>query len=72
MAEPTDLQTIVAARGDSYVQIEVTGLAAHAGHPDDGRNAVTGAALIVAEIDRWHRELVADPAAWAPALTPAP
>lgn len=56
VAEPTDLQTIVAARGACYLDLEVRGVAAHSGRPDDGRNAISGAAAIVAEIDRWHAE----------------
>lgn len=56
VAEPTDLQTIVAARGACYLDVEVHGVAAHSGRPDDGRNAISGAAAIVAEIDRWHAE----------------
>lgn len=57
VAEPTDLQTIIAARGACYLQITVTGVAAHAGRPDDGRNAIGGAAAIVTELERWHAEL---------------
>lgn len=59
VAEPTDLQTIVAARGDSYLEYEVTGVAAHSGSPSDGRNAITGAARIVADLAAWHDELAA-------------
>ncbi|MFK5583358.1 M20 family metallopeptidase [Serinicoccus sp. LYQ131] len=59
VAEPTDLATVVAARGASYLRIEVHGVAAHAGHPQDGRNAISGAALVVADLDRWHTELAA-------------
>ncbi|MGB3829985.1 MAG: M20 family metallopeptidase [Ornithinimicrobium sp.] len=59
VAEPTDLQTIIAARGACYLDITVTGVAAHAGRPGDGRNAIGGAAEIVAELDRWHAELAA-------------
>lgn len=57
VAEPTDLRTIVAARGDCYLEIEVRGVAAHSGNPADGRNAVYGAALIVTDLERWHHEL---------------
>lgn len=57
VAEPTDLQTIIAARGACYLTITVTGVAAHAGRPADGRNAIVGAAVVVAELDRWHDEL---------------
>ena len=59
VAEPTDLQTIIAARGACYLNITVTGVAAHAGRPDDGRNAIVGAAAVAAELDRWHAELAA-------------
>ncbi|WP_109473274.1 M20 family metallopeptidase [Ornithinimicrobium cavernae] len=57
VAEPTDLQTIVAARGDAYVEVTVQGVAAHSGRPDDGRNAIYGAARIIEELRRWHGEL---------------
>lgn len=57
VAEPTDLRTIVAARGDCYLEIEVHGVAAHSGNPADGRNAVYGGAAVVAELERWHHEL---------------
>nr|WP_156822518.1 M20 family metallopeptidase [Demetria terragena] len=60
-AEPTDLQTVIAARGDAYLDIVVTGVAAHSGRPDDGRNAIYGAARIVAELRAWHGELAATP-----------
>lgn len=70
VAEPTDLQTIIAARGAAYLQVTVTGKAAHAGNPSDGVNAIYGASRIVTEIERWHHDLAADahpligPATW--------
>ncbi|MEU4601807.1 M20 family metallopeptidase [Kribbella sp. NPDC023972] len=67
-AEPTDVQTIIAARGDSYLRIAIHGRACHAGNPDDGANAIYGAAAVVAEIERLHTELAADP---HPLLGPA-
>lgn len=57
VAEPSNLQTIIAARGACYLDITVRGVAAHAGRPDDGANAISGAAAIVAALDRWHAEL---------------
>lgn len=68
VTEPTELRTVVAARGDSYLEITVTGQAAHSGNPADGRNAIYGATRIVAEIERWHDELAtrAHPLAGAP------
>jgi len=61
VAEPTDLQPIIAARGACNLDITVTGLSAHAGNPDDGRNAIAGAAAVVADLERWHAELAAEP-----------
>ncbi|HET8601990.1 MAG TPA: M20 family metallopeptidase [Segeticoccus sp.] len=60
VAEPTDLQTIIAARGASYLEIRVTGQAAHAGNPADGRSAIYGAARIVSELERWHEQYAGD------------
>jgi acetylornithine deacetylase/succinyl-diaminopimelate desuccinylase-like protein len=71
VGEPTDLQTIIAARGDAYVEVVVTGKAAHSGNPSDGANAVYGAAEIIGEMQRWHGELAAashplvGPATWS-------
>jgi acetylornithine deacetylase len=67
-AEPTDLQTIIAARGDSYLHVSVHGRASHAGNPDGGANAIYGAAAVVAEIEHLHQELAATP---HPLLGPA-
>ncbi|MFF0271196.1 M20 family metallopeptidase [Kribbella sp. NPDC004536] len=67
-AEPTELQTIVAARGDSYLQVAVHGRASHAGNPDGGANAIYGAAAVIAEIERLHGELAQAP---HPLLGPA-
>lgn len=60
-AEPTDLQTIVAARGDCYLDITVHGRAAHAGRPSDGRNAIYGAARVIESLRSWNDELAAAP-----------
>lgn len=74
VAEPTDLQTIIAARGDAYVDITVHGVAAHSGRPDDGRSAIYGAAAVIRSLQRWHAELAADahplvgPATWSVGL----
>jgi acetylornithine deacetylase/succinyl-diaminopimelate desuccinylase-like protein len=67
-AEPTDLQTVIGARGASYLRIEVHGKACHAGSPDDGANAIYGAAAVVGEIERLHAESAIRP---HPLLGPA-
>jgi acetylornithine deacetylase/succinyl-diaminopimelate desuccinylase family protein len=55
--EPTDLQTIIACRGNCYVEIEVTGRSAHAGTPQEGRNAIHGAVRVVEAIRRLDDDL---------------
>jgi acetylornithine deacetylase/succinyl-diaminopimelate desuccinylase family protein len=67
-AEPTDLQTVIGARGASYLRVEIHGTACHAGNPDNGANAIYGAAAVVDEIERMHRELAQRP---HPLLGPA-
>jgi acetylornithine deacetylase/succinyl-diaminopimelate desuccinylase family protein len=67
-AEPTELRTIVGARGASYLHVAVHGTACHAGDPDKGANAIYGAAAVVAEIERMHAELADRP---HPLLGPA-
>lgn len=61
VAEPTDLETVIACRGDSYLEIAVTGRAAHSGRPGDGRNAIDAAARICALVGEDHRRLQANP-----------
>lgn len=74
VAEPTDLQTVIAARGASYVEVRITGRAAHSGNPGDGANAIYGAAAVIAELERAHQELAGDahllagPATWSVGL----
>ena len=46
VAEPTDMETVIACRGDSYIELEITGKPAHSGRPADGRNAISAAARI--------------------------
>ena len=46
VAEPTDLKTVIGCRGDSYLKLVVSGVAAHSGRPDDGRNAIAASARI--------------------------
>ncbi|MCR8895912.1 MULTISPECIES: M20 family metallopeptidase [Gordonia] len=57
VAEPTDMQIVRGCRGASYIEIEVTGRAAHSGRPADGRNAIDAAAAIVEIIRTDHDHL---------------
>jgi acetylornithine deacetylase len=55
--EPTELQTIVACRGNCFVDVEVRGRSAHAGTPHEGRNAIYGATRVIDGIRRLDAEL---------------
>lgn len=57
VGEPTDLRTVVAARGAAYIEVHVTGKAAHSGNPANGANSIYGAAAVVECLERWHHEL---------------
>ncbi|MFI7483158.1 M20 family metallopeptidase [Kocuria sp. M1R5S2] len=63
VAEPTDLETVVACRGDAYLELEVTGVPAHSGRPADGRNAVDAAARVLELVraDHARRQQDLDP-----------
>jgi succinyl-diaminopimelate desuccinylase len=54
VAEPTDLQTVVACRGDAYLEVTVTGVPAHSGRPEDGRNAIDAATRLLALVREDH------------------
>lgn len=54
VAEPTDMETVIACRGDSYMEIDITGRSAHSGRPADGRNAIIAAARICELIQADH------------------
>ncbi|MBD8043374.1 M20 family metallopeptidase [Arthrobacter sp. Sa2BUA2] len=60
VAEPTDLETVIACRGDSYLELTVTGRSAHSGRPADGRNAIDAAAKILDLVRADHARLQAD------------
>jgi acetylornithine deacetylase/succinyl-diaminopimelate desuccinylase family protein len=57
VAEPTELETVIACRGNCYVEIAVEGRAAHAGSADLGRNAIYGGVRVVESIRRLDDEL---------------
>lgn len=59
--EPTEMQTIRACRGDCYIEVEVSGTAAHAGDPDTGANAIYGAARVIEAVRALHEDHRARP-----------
>ena len=70
VAEPTDLELVIGCRGDSYLEIHVTGVPAHSGRPSDGRNAIDAASRILDLLRADHERLAAEgdpllgPATW--------
>ncbi|MFJ6314389.1 M20 family metallopeptidase [Pseudarthrobacter oxydans] len=57
VAEPTDLETVIGCRGDSYIELKITGKSAHSGRPADGRNAIDSAARILDLVRADHARL---------------
>lgn len=55
VAEPTDLQPVIACRGDMDVELGVTGVPDHSGRPADGRDAIDAASRIL-ELTRADHE----------------
>ncbi|GAA1882843.1 M20 family metallopeptidase [Williamsia serinedens] len=60
VAEPTAMETVIACRGASYIEIEIRGRAAHSGRPADGRNAIDAATKVIDIIRADHDAMQAD------------
>ena len=60
VAEPTAMETVIACRGASYIEIEIRGRAAHSGRPADGRNAIDAAAKVIDIIRADHDAMQSD------------
>lgn len=61
VAEPTSLQVVRGCRGAAYLDIHVTGRAAHSGRPADGRSAIEAAAAVIELIRRDQAAMAANP-----------
>lgn len=59
VAEPTELNVVVAHRGVARWQCLVHGRAAHSSRPEEGANAVYAMARVVQLIEEFHRETLA-------------
>ena len=62
IGEPTRLALCPAHRGFVWARLDVRGRAAHGSRYDIGVDAITHAALIIAELDRYQRESLQQPA----------
>lgn len=60
VAEPTDLNAVVAHQGVVRWRCHTMGLAAHTSRPDEGINAVYAMSRVVQAIEAYHRELAAN------------
>ncbi|PZP24344.1 MAG: acetylornithine deacetylase, partial [Kocuria rhizophila] len=48
--------TVIACRGDAYLEVEITGVPAHSGRPADGRNAIDAAAALLTLVKQDHEK----------------
>ena len=58
VAEPTDLNVVVAHQGFVRWRCHVAGRAAHTSRPDEGINAIYAMTRVVRAIEEYHRRLV--------------
>ena len=58
VAEPTELNVVVAHQGQVRWRCHTIGRAAHTSRPDAGVNAIYAMAQVVQAIERYHVELV--------------
>ncbi|MGA9874144.1 MAG: M20 family metallopeptidase [Rhodococcus sp. (in: high G+C Gram-positive bacteria)] len=57
VAEPTDLVAITGCRGAANLEMTIAGRSAHAGRPQNGRNAISAAARAIVSIEESALEL---------------
>jgi len=62
VAEPTELQLIVAHKGFVWLEIETLGVAAHGSRPDLGVDAIANMGPVLVELQRLDQRLRAHPA----------
>lgn len=61
VAEPTSLRPATAQKGDTYWEVAVRGVSAHASAPHTGRNAIYDMAAAVGALEELHAEYLARP-----------
>jgi acetylornithine deacetylase len=62
VAEPTELELIVAHKGFVWLEVETRGVAAHGSRPDLGVDAIANMGRVLVELQRLDRQLRAGPA----------
>src|SRR5206468_1882921 len=61
VTEPTDLAVVVGHKGFAWLEIEVTGRAAHGSRPTEGQDAILRLGRVLARLDALDRTLQARP-----------
>ena len=61
VAEPTDLDVVIACRGATNLSLRVTGESAHAGRPEDGASAIYAAGEVIQAVRDAHESAAHEP-----------
>lgn len=62
VAEPTDLDVVIACRGASNLIVDIIGASAHAGRPEEGASAIAAASRLIELVGERHADArAADP-----------
>ncbi len=61
VAEPTELDVVVAHRGVVRFRIHTSGIACHSSHPEQGRNAIYSMAKVVQRLEEHAQTLINSP-----------
>ena len=64
--EPTEMQVVTEHNGVVRVELLLTGLAAHTSRPQDGRNAIRDALVLVDQLEDWNTRVNGDTRAGEP------
>ena len=62
VAEPTEMELIVAHKGFVWLEVETRGVAAHGSRPDLGVDAIAKMGKVLVELERLNEGLMSDPA----------
>lgn len=61
IAEPTEMELVIAHKGFTWVEIETHGVAAHGSRPDLGVDAIAKMGRVLVEVDKLGQRLLANP-----------
>ena len=61
VAEPTEMQLVIAHKGFVWFEVETHGVAAHGSRPDLGIDAITKMGAVLVELDKLNSQLLSHP-----------